>query len=234
MQIEPQINAVSIAALGNFNPLIFRTDWFKAKEIVVGADFDNAKIDILHADVSSFRLPWGQMQVDRDRFQISATKEPLIRVNDFFVKTFQFLPETPIRAFGINREFHFDAGTAGAWESIGDIVAPKQFWSDFVRAEDGTKVGGMRMLIMEQAISVRGRSARLDGLYGWIRVHIEPSVRVVPNGVFVLVNDHFDLMEGDRPADGRKAVELVLEKWDTSLDRAEALVDRIMGLAIDS
>lgn len=94
MRIEPQINAASITALGNFNPLIFRTDWFQAKEIVVGADFDNAKMDILHADVSSFRLPWGQMQVDRDRFQISATKEPLIRVCDFFVKTFQFLLET--------------------------------------------------------------------------------------------------------------------------------------------
>jgi len=61
MRIDPQINAANITALGNFNPLIFRTDWFQAKEIVVGADFDNAKIDILHADVSSFRLPWGQM-----------------------------------------------------------------------------------------------------------------------------------------------------------------------------
>ena len=234
MRIDPHINAATITALGNFNPLIFRTDWFQAKEIVVGADFDNAKIDILHADVSSFRLPWGQMQVDRDRFQISATREPLIRVCDFFVKTFQFLPETPTRAFGINREVHFDAGTARAWESIGDVLAPKQFWGDFVIAEDGTKLGGMRMLVMEQAISVRGRSTRLDGLHGWIRVHIEPSVRVLPNGVFVLVNDHFDLMEGDRPADGRKAVELVLEKWDSSLAQAEGLVDRIMGLAIGS
>lgn len=63
---------------------------------------------------------------------------------------------------------------------------------------------------------------------------IEPSVRVLPSGVFVLVNDHFDLMEGDRPADGRKAVELALEKWDSSLAQAEGLVDRIMELAIVS
>jgi hypothetical protein len=233
MRIDPQINAANITALGNFNPLIFRTDWFQAKEIVVGADFDNAKIDILHADVSSFRLPWGQMHVDRDRFQISANREPLIRVCDFFVKTFQFLPETPIRAFGINREVHFDAGTANRWESIGDMLAPKQFWGDFLRAEDGTKLGGMRVLVMEQAITVRGRSTRQDGLHGWIRVHIEPSV-VLPNGVFVLVNNHFDLMEGDLPADGRRAVELALEKWDMSLAQAEGLVDRIMGLAIGS
>jgi len=231
MRIEPQINAANITALGNFNPLIFRTDWFQAKEIVVGADFDNAKVDILHADVSSFKLPWGQMQVDRDRFQISAIKEPLIRACDFFVKTFQFLPETPIRAFGINREVHFDAGTARAWDFIGDILAPKEFWGDFVRAADGSKLGGLRVLMMEQAIAVRGRSTRLDGLHGWIRVQIEPSLHIL-KGVFVVVNDHFDLMEGDLPADGRKAVELVLEKWETSLDRAEGLVDRIMGLAI--
>jgi hypothetical protein len=41
-------------------------------------------------------------------------------------------------------------------------------------------------------------------------------------------------MEGDLPADGRRAVELALEKWDMSLAQAEGLVDRTMGLAIGS
>jgi hypothetical protein len=35
--------------------------------------------------------------------------------------------------------------------------------SAFVRAADGSKLGGMRVLMMEQAIAVRGRSLALEG-----------------------------------------------------------------------
>jgi hypothetical protein len=231
MRIDPQISGVGIVALGNFNPLIFRPDWFKDKEIVVGGDFDGCKIDIIHPEVSSFRLPWGQMHVDRDRFSIAANREPIIRVFDFFVRTFQCLPETPIKAFGINRDVHFDAGTTSAWDRVGDVLAPKTFWGDFVKDKDGAKVGGLRSLVMEQALTAGGRSKRLDGLKGWVRVQVEPSLQGVPHGIYVLVNDHYDLVEADRPADGRKAMELVSEKWDASLVMSESLIDRIMELA---
>src|SRR5262249_14776135 len=150
MRLPAQISGASIVALGHFNPLIFRPDWFMGKQIVVGSDADGTEINVIHAELTEFALPWGQFHVDRDRIMITATQEPLIRAFDFFVKTFQFLPETPIRAIGINRDVHFDAGSSQALDRMGDTLAPKDFWGDFVRQGD-RKIGGLRTLIMEQA-----------------------------------------------------------------------------------
>jgi hypothetical protein len=230
MRLPPQISGGSVVALGHFNPLIFRPEWLKEKEILVGSDYESVALDVEHPEIVSFRIPWGQMQVDRERFSIAATQEPLIRLHDFFVKCFQALPETPMRALGINREVHFDAGSRQALDHIGDTLAPKQFWHDFV-TRDGEKVGGLRSLVMEQAITKGGSRERLDGGLGWIHVKVEPSLRPVPNGAFVHVNDHYELAKGDRLSDGRTAAELVTDNWEISIRRAESYIDRIMGLA---
>jgi hypothetical protein len=160
MQISPQISGVSVVALGDFNPLIFRPDWLQSKEIIVESDLN---INVVHADIVEFSLPWGEFHVDRERASISSLQEPLIGVHDFFIKCFQYLPETPIRAVGINRDIHFDAGSSYALDRIGDALAPKEIWGDFVRHGD-KKVGGLRSLTMEQATSVDGRRVRIDGM----------------------------------------------------------------------
>jgi hypothetical protein len=230
MQLPPQVRSASIVSIGHFNPLIFRPDWFKDKEILIGSDFTNVKIDVIHADLVSFRLPWGQLQVDRERFSIATTQEPLIRAFDFFVKAFQFLPETPIRAVGMNHEFHFDAGSRPAFDHVGDTLAPKDFWGDFL-LENGERVGGMRTLIMEQAKSKEGHLQRLDGSPGYVRVRIDPSVQILPYGIFVQVNDHFDLVDGEKLSDGQRTSDLVVDKWEPIIEAAEQIVDKIMGLA---
>jgi hypothetical protein len=230
MQLAPQVRTASIVSVGHFNPLIFRPEWFKDKEILIGNDFKNVKIDVIHPDIVSFRTPWGQLQVDRERFSIATTQEPVIRAFDFFVKAFQFLPETPIRAVGLNHEFHFDAGNRAAFDRVGDTLAPKDFWGNFL-LQKGERVGGMRTLIMEQAKSKDGQLQRLDGSPGYVRVRIEPSALVTPYGVFVQVNDHFDLFDGDKLSDGQRTSDLVVEKWEPIIATAEQIVDNIMGLA---
>ena len=232
MRIPPQISGSSIVALGHLNPLIFRPEWLRDKEIVVGSDFEGIAIDVIHPEIVSFKLPWGNVQVDRERLTVVAAQEPLIRNSDFFVKCFQALPETPISAVGINRDVHFSASSLEALHHVGDVLAPKAFWGDFVLS-DGARAGGMRSLIMEQCIVKDGRRTRLDGSYGWIHVKVEPSPSTIkiPHGVFVQVNDHFDLVRSDKPADGKVAAELVSERWEASVKRSEHLIDRIMELA---
>jgi hypothetical protein len=132
MRIPPQVSAASIVAIGHFNPLIFGRDWLKDKEIVVGNDFEKLNTLIVHPDLVSYEMPWGSFQVDRNNFTITTTREPLIRVYDFFVRCFQFLPETPIRAVGINREVHFETASEATRNHVGDVLAPKDFWGDFV------------------------------------------------------------------------------------------------------
>jgi hypothetical protein len=71
MRIEPQFSGSSIVALGHLNPLIFRPEWLRDKEILIGSDFEGIAIDIVHPEIV---LPWGQMQVDRNRFAISGAQ----------------------------------------------------------------------------------------------------------------------------------------------------------------
>ena len=63
MRIPPQSSAASIVALGHFNPLIFRPDWLKEKEIVVGNDFENLKTSIVHPEIVSYQIPWGTFKL---------------------------------------------------------------------------------------------------------------------------------------------------------------------------
>jgi len=231
MRIPPQVSGCSIVALGHFNPLIFRPDWLQDKEIVVGSDFDGIAIDIIHPDIVQFRLPWGLLQVDRDRFSITAMQEPLVRACDLFVKCFQYLPETPIMAVGMNREVHFPTQDEMQRDRVGNTLAPTQFWRDLVESE-GRKAGGLRTLTMEQSLIKEGRRARVDGAFGWIQVKIEPSVNSsVPFGIYVHVNDHFDLTGSSKNSNGKIVAELVAAKWDATVRAAEGWVDRVMELA---
>jgi hypothetical protein len=235
MRISPQISSASIVALGHFNPLIFRSDWLKEKEIIVGNDFDNLKTTIVHPEIVSYQLPWGSFQTDRNMLFIITIREPLVRVHDFFVRSFQCLPETPISAVGINREVHFATANDAVRDGVGDALAPKKFWRDFVQS-GGKKAGGLRSLTMEQSIAIEGRRGRIDGKFGQIQVKVEPSLRQeVLHGIFVQVNDHFDLMSGpDKFSDGRAVAELIAEEFQASIANSEGLIDHVMELAGDS
>jgi hypothetical protein len=228
MRIPPRISAGSIVALGHFNPLIFRPDWFRDQGIIIGSDYESVIIDVIHQDIVMFKVPWGKVQVDRERFSLISIQEPLIRLHDFFVNCFLKLPETPISALGINRDIHFEAGSKDVCDRVGDQLAPKPVWGDFLERGE-QRLGGLRSLIMEQSVAGEGRPMRLDGGPGWIRVQVEPS-NPVRYGIFVQVNDHYDLTHKGEPSNGRVAAELVAEKFASSLAGSEILVDRIMRL----
>jgi hypothetical protein len=234
MRLPVQVSSASIVALGHFNPLIFRADWLKDKEIIVGSDFENLNTLIVHPEIVSYQLPWGTFQTDRNLFNITTLREPVVRVHDFFVRCFQCLPETPITAVGINREVQFAAGGDAVADRIGDTLAPKKFWGQFVRDSQGKKIGGLRSIVMEQAVASGGRKMRLDGTPGHIQVKVEPSVRPdISHGIFVSVNDHLDLVKDQgRLADGRTLAELVTERFQASIANSEHLIDHVMELAL--
>ena len=211
MRISPQVSAASIVALGHFNPLIFRPDWLKDKEILIGNDFENLKILIVHPDIVSYELPWGNFQADRENFTITATREPLM---------------------GINRDVQFETASEAARDHVGDMLAPKDFWGDFVKS-GSQKAGGMRSLVMEQSIQKGGRRIRIDGKFGYVWARVEPSVRQdIHYGIFMQVNDHFDLVSPTGSlSDGRVVGELIAEQFQLSITNSDRLIDRVMELA---
>ncbi|MEY9593620.1 hypothetical protein ABIA06_005911 [Bradyrhizobium yuanmingense] len=230
MRIKPQISSSAIVAVGHFNPLILRPDWLLKKELIVGSDSEQMRVEVIHSELVLLRFPWGRLHCDQGQFMVSTEKDPIVTAYDFFVNCFQMLPETPVRAVGINREIHFPAGSAEKLHLIGDTLAPKPFWKEWT-FEGEERIGGLRSLVMEQGVVREGRKVRKDGRSGYIHFKVEPSVRAdVPNGVYSHVNDHFDLTLNGEPNDGRAAAELVAEVWDDAIGRAEYWFDQLMSI----
>jgi hypothetical protein len=230
MRIRPQVSQVTIVAVGHFNPLILRPDWLRKKELMVGSDSEQLHIEVMHPELVLLRFPWGRLHCDHDQFVVSTSQDPVVTAHDFFVRCFQTLPETPIRAVGINREIHFPAGSPEKRNEIGDKLAPKEFWGPLLM-EGERRIGGLRSLVMEQAVVQNEVKVRHDGRPGHVQFKVEPSVRGdVPNGIYAHINDHFDLVSKGEPADGRAASELVSEVWKSSMEQAERWFDQLMSI----
>ena len=89
---------------------------------------------------------------------------------------FTILHHTPVKALGINRDFHFAMPSLDEWHGIGNMLAPKELWSGFL------KNPGLRSMLIE--------GYRAEANDSVLRVKIEPSIVVVP-GVFISVNEEF-------------------------------------------
>jgi hypothetical protein len=210
----PEIQGVSIVLLGDFNPKIFQPAWFAAQGLIRQQEAEEAQIAIVHQDVVSFNLEWLRLQVTQERFAMTTTQEPYyVVMRDLIVGTFRLLPHTPLYKLGINSNMHFRMNSEETWNSFGDQLAPKELWQDLL------KKPGMRSLIME--------GQRPDEIKGYIRVQVEPSVKVHP-GVYFEVNDHYEV-ETLRPGMGSDEIVSIFERtWGESLTRSKKIISTLL------
>jgi len=225
--LEPDIGGVSIVLIGSMNPSIFSPDWFARQGLISSAQADDADVEILHRSIVQFKTGWLSVIVDRQRFQVMTTEPPYIRICDFVVRLFrECLPHAPISVVGINRDYHFNVSTAAAREKIGRALAPPTAWGEWgekFSSGEGEKHGGLRSIIMEY-------KNLDDRAHGHIHVRVEPSQQLLPWGVYIGINDHFDASA--LPAEEQNvAVLSFLEKnFDASMARAESLADQVLRL----
>ena len=123
MRIEPETSGVSVVVLGTFNPAIFTPAWFELHGLLPEGVGARAELKVAHAQVTAFTFDWLRLDVVVERLAVATTEAPYVRVCDLVARTFkEFLPHTPLRAFGINRDVHFlcrvllrRIGSAGRW-----------------------------------------------------------------------------------------------------------------------
>src|SRR5271165_2167465 len=125
MRIETEQGGCSIVLLGGFNPTIFTPDWFARYEIATENEKNTSTINIIHPEISNFRIGSKLVQVDLTRFSVESAEAPWVALMDFVTKTFgQFLTHTPINRIGINRNVHFGVGSEEKRNQIGRLLAP--------------------------------------------------------------------------------------------------------------
>lgn len=234
MRIKPKFDNVSVVLLGSFNPGIFQPAWFAQHGMIGDKEAENPG-DMLQLkdQVVTFRVGMFGLNVQPDRFDITSLDDPHEHIKDLVVSCFgEYLPHTPVSALGINRNVHFEVGNFEIRDYVGSRLAPKDAWGEWgkeiEKAHDETidKRGGMLSITMLQ------NNLQLDGYKGSVQAKVEPSNRIEGNaGIFIHVNNHFELTDEEKPVQGASsAVEALEAHWETSMNRARMIVDQIMAL----
>lgn len=211
MKHEIELQQHSIVAVGNLNPAIFQPAWFASEGLISHREAQAATVGMISNQAALFQVDWLQVQVLPDRFAVATENEAYYRhLYDLFASTFSRLVHTPVKALGINYRCHhrFDGGAL--WHDISKGLAPTDLWSNLLHAPR------MRSLTMQ--------GARPSGPRGYVEVTVEPSLRV-ENGMYVDINNHYDLTEEDL---GCRAMLRVLESaWSDTFQEYKTVIDKM-------
>ena len=228
MRIEPEISGVSIVLVGKFNPAIFTPAWFALHDLLPAGVAENAELQVAHQHITSFNADWLRFEVTLEVCKFETLQAPHIRVADLAIRTFrEHLSHTPLAAAGINRDVHFRVRDEAERDRIGRALVPVAPWGRW-REEldlDGLH-GGMTSVTMSQLRPAE----RPHG--GRINIKVEPSHRVSDTrlGVYVNVNDHYDIDHESLDANAR-LMQLVEDHFEPSIQRSADIIDHIMSLA---
>lgn len=205
----------SIVFLGKFNPTIFTPSWFSL-EGLIRRDEGKAELKIAHPEISVFSLDWCTVEVQRDKFKIATTGDhnfPLIR--DLAVGTFTLLFHTPISKMGVNFNLHYDFSNKNRLEEY------------------------FKRMVNQNALKNINKNALFENLtfsipsyftqHGYTRIKIEKS-NVASHGVFLDINNHFDLDPNSNDVNNSEAAIATLSKeWKNIFESTETLYSSIIS-----
>jgi hypothetical protein len=205
----------SIVLLGKFFPPTFQPSWLAAKKLIREGEAEKADVKIVHQSLTQFSLPWGNIQVEPEKFAITMNDTAGVELaRQLAVGIFTTLSKVPVSALGINQHVHFGVEDAKVWHEIGHKLIPKQAIWEKILKKPGTK-----------SLLVEGEHE--DGTPGSIRIRVEPSV-VIANGIYVDINDHFVIGEGGKAGTAADAVKVLTEKAKGSDANSERIIDHLM------
>lgn len=219
---------------GSFNPAIIHPLWLAEKGLIPqnlaqhAASEASGRPLVVTPRLASFLADWLSVQVTQQQLVLATVEQGReVDLRDVALGLFQLLPETPLGAIGINADSHFRTEGASAWHAFGDKFVPKNYWEPLF-AEDGWKSRGdgkrvgMRSLVVE--VHREDTPAK-----GHVRIELAPSVRVVPNGVYLGINAHFDLGSGETRGSGRDAATVLETQWKSARELETRLISTIMN-----
>ena len=198
--------------VGTFNPAVFHPLWFAEKGLLPReeADVAVATVQAVSNEVMTFRSSWLQFQCLPNRCAFTSTESAFHHeLRDLAIGTFRFLPEEPVSALGLNRDAHAEAPSEAAWHAVGDRLAPNEPWAELA--------GGERAGLLRVAVQIRRRD---DDIEGYFNVTVGPSDEIAPNGVFLGVNDHYQVASESEPKPAEELLPIIESRWEPARDRA--------------
>jgi hypothetical protein len=211
-----KLSGSAIVVLGSFNPSILQPAWFSSQKLITTGEATDAEVQVVHKDITAFGTEYWDLECTADRLVIGSDRAPAVEIlRDLAIGIFTLLSHTPVHAVGLNRSEHWDIESADALNSLGYRLVPKENWTAILETP------------AMQTLTVQG--ARPDDYEGYIRVKVEPSVRV-ENGVYLEINDHYQLVppnETGVEAAG-KLIGLLSSNWKSSRERAQRIIEGVL------
>ena len=185
MSSDPLFQHGFIVLVGKFNTTIFQPKWFASEGILRQEDYENeVEIEIMHRDITSFHVGEKyRFEITPDRFQVGS-QQPIYmhEMADMVLQIFKLLSHTPIGKLGINYQAQFKIDSVEQLENAFSKFAPSEPWDGILQQPS------LSRLVFE--------GKRPDKYSGRIRITVEAS-KQVGLGVYVDINDHFELEEKD-------------------------------------
>jgi hypothetical protein len=214
----PELSGVTVVGAGSFNPAIVHPLWLAEKKLMPEnvAEYAVAGGEqplLVSPKLTSFVADWLTVQITQQQAVFSTVdKGRELDLRDLARGFFELLPETPVDAVGINADYHFRADDETTWHAFGDRFLPKDFWEPLFQGDEWkTRSGGNRVGMRVMTVEVH----RKDDLQpGYVRIELAPSVRAVPNGVYIGINAHFQLTREARRATAAHAARVLVEQWE--------------------
>ena len=230
---SPELSGITVVTAGAFNPAIIHPQWLADKGLIPESVAEHAMTQeaqkmVISQELAVFVGDWLSVRVMPQQAVFSTVDEGrALDLRDFAHGVFDLLPETPVDALGINSDTHFRAESETAWHEFGDRFLPKEFWEPLFESgnwkerPDGKRVG-MRVMTVEVYRDD-------DALPGHVRIEVAPSARITPNGVYIGINDHYQLTtEGGRRATAVDAMRVLVDQWDAVRDLEDRLVAQLL------
>lgn len=210
-----QVYTLSIALLGEFNPVIIQPYWLAYKKLIRENEGANAKVELIHEELVRFKIgEWALIEATRNRFEFRTSDErhfePLV---DLAISIFSILKETPIKAMGVNHVKHYDLSNAGAYYDFGNRLVPLNNWDVFNNPK-----------LLEVEILEQPRSDKFDGYY---RAKFSPSDLIQPFGILFSLNDHYTFKESKTNNRTDQMISTLKDCWETSKAKATEITEKV-------
>lgn len=207
--------SVNIVLRGPYNPALFHPAWFAAKELLGEEEANDARVQVVNGAITQFQCGWLQMHVTQDRFQAATDQDPYHEaLRDLVQGVIYLLGNAPPKLMGINRDFFFDRETQESWNGLGNRLTPKTDW--------------LEVLDSPGLLNLEMRGLRPDDLDGYVQVKIAPWSEL-PYGLFVNVNDHYQL-ESSGFDGAERAIDILIERWSASAHAAGRIAQHFAEL----
>lgn len=120
----------SIVLIGEFYPLLLTPQWFVRNGLVPQEDLDaSLAIDVIVKEMTKFSFANISIEVQEERVVIRSDEPSFsYRVHDLALGIANFLPDSNIRALGLNVTSEIECESTDAWHHLGDFLTPKDIW----------------------------------------------------------------------------------------------------------